>query len=49
MGMTAAEKARRDAADDAALLDGLVRLLWRLRAHTRGESPIAPPAEAGAA
>ena len=42
MGMTAAEKARRDAADAAALLDGLVRLLWRLRAHTRGESPIVP-------
>ncbi len=48
MGMTAAEKARRDAADDAALLAGLVRLLWRLRAHTRGESPVTAPAEAAA-
>lgn len=43
MGMTADEKARRDAAEDAALVDGLVRLLWRLRAHARGESPIQVP------
>lgn len=40
MPMTPAERAAAAAREDRELLDGLVMLLWRLRAHARGETPV---------